>query len=577
MLIRSRNRDRSRGGSVALSSLATGYLNGVTPYHYADFITNRMLYAGADVGNVTQATGYSFTRASQGYYTNSDGTLTNFASGALRRGDRGVLIEGSRTNLCLQSQTFDNASWGKNNCTVTANQYVAPDGTTTMDMLTAAAGNSSKYLLQAITPTAAIHTASVFAKYVNHQFLQVSFFDGTTARIACFDLLNGTAGATANCTNSIQSVSGGYRCTVIASGALLAAAGNMVVGMVATNTASNVPAWTAAGTEAIGIWGYQFEAASFPSSYIPTVAAAATRASDVLSYTVNTTAQIQAAVAGQAELVTDPSFDNGLTDWTVAANTNASVTGGQLRVWRTDSTSQRVYATLTGLTIGQTYAVFCDVLTATGTPTLRVASNTNFIAGLVVIDPALSVGTNRFLFVANATTMYVGVTAASDPGAPNFDNISVKEVPANSLTLYPLSLWAEFERIVGTDGATSQGIVNVYNTTSNDSSQLMISTALTLRGVVSSTAGGGSQVDVASGAVALGTHKAAMRVLTNDWKSALNGTLVGSDASMVYPAQPAGFEIGVRPVGNSPLFGMIRRIAVFNSALTDAQLQTTTS
>jgi hypothetical protein len=103
MLIRSRNRDRSRGGSVALSSLATGYLNGVTPYHYADFITNRMLYAGADVGTVAGGTGYSFTRASEGTYRNADGTTTTFGSGVLRRGDKGVLIEGARTNLFLNS------------------------------------------------------------------------------------------------------------------------------------------------------------------------------------------------------------------------------------------------------------------------------------------------------------------------------------------------------------------------------------------------------------------------------------------------------------------------------------------
>jgi hypothetical protein len=84
---------------------ATSYLNGVAPFHYADFISNRMLYAGVDVGTVAGGTGYSFTRASVGTYRNADGTTTQFSSGQLRRGDRGVLIEGARTNLFLNSAT----------------------------------------------------------------------------------------------------------------------------------------------------------------------------------------------------------------------------------------------------------------------------------------------------------------------------------------------------------------------------------------------------------------------------------------------------------------------------------------
>jgi hypothetical protein len=93
------------GGSASLLDEATSALGGVAPYHFLDFITNRALYASVDVGNVTQATGYTFTRASVGSYRNADGTTTQFSSGQLRRGDRGVLIEGARTNLFLNSAT----------------------------------------------------------------------------------------------------------------------------------------------------------------------------------------------------------------------------------------------------------------------------------------------------------------------------------------------------------------------------------------------------------------------------------------------------------------------------------------
>lgn len=92
-------------GRISLRSLATAYLAGIEPYHWFDFVNDRCLYAGNDVGGVSGATGYSFSRASVGTYRNLDGTTTQFSSGQLRRGNRGVLIEGARTNLFLNSAT----------------------------------------------------------------------------------------------------------------------------------------------------------------------------------------------------------------------------------------------------------------------------------------------------------------------------------------------------------------------------------------------------------------------------------------------------------------------------------------
>jgi hypothetical protein len=41
----------------------------------------------------------------------------------------------ARYNLLTYSEQFDNAGWAKSSCTITANQEVAPDGTTTVDLL----------------------------------------------------------------------------------------------------------------------------------------------------------------------------------------------------------------------------------------------------------------------------------------------------------------------------------------------------------------------------------------------------------------------------------------------------------
>ena len=99
---RSRDRSRSRSGGRSLLSIATAQL-GATPLHYWDFTTNRALFSGVDVGGVTSTPGWSFTRATDGAYYNSDGTITIFSSGEPRRSTRGLLIEEARTNLFLNS------------------------------------------------------------------------------------------------------------------------------------------------------------------------------------------------------------------------------------------------------------------------------------------------------------------------------------------------------------------------------------------------------------------------------------------------------------------------------------------
>jgi hypothetical protein len=78
-----------------------------------------------------------------------------------------------------------------------------------------------------------------------------------------------------------------------------------------------------------------------------------------------------------------------------------------------------------------------------------------------------------------------------------------------------------------------------------------------------------------TGSVAINTAtKVAARVQTNDARMARGGTLSTQDTSVTLPASPTLWRLGR---ADFPPFGYIRRAAVFNSALTDAQLQTTTT
>jgi hypothetical protein len=284
------------GTPAFLAYSAKTYLGGVAPYHWLDFINNRALYASVDVGNVTGATGYSFTRASDGYYTNADGTLTLFGSGALRRGDRGVLIEGSRTNLLTYSQQFDGVNWTTSRGTVTANASTAPDGTLTADRFVCNSTSALETGVRQATSQAVstAHTVSVFAKYRSARYLVLRniALTGTLAQeCAYFDLLNGvvaTRGAFVTTSTITALANGWYLCT--ATGTTAAVIPNNLVDIRTSDADGSFS--NTSGTE-VDLWQADLQAGAFPSSPIITVAAAATRAADVLTYTAGVTYPIQ--------------------------------------------------------------------------------------------------------------------------------------------------------------------------------------------------------------------------------------------------------------------------------------------
>jgi hypothetical protein len=175
----------------------------------------------------------------------TDGELTfSRASSATRVGPDGY-IEKVRTNLILQSQTFDNASWGKDTTTVTANAEVAPDGTLTAETMTISTDASR--VTQAPTIGAGSFTASVYVKIISQttagdvRFLGV--VDGIVVNVN-FTPTNQWARYTATFTASTQ----------ITSFQLRGVTGGFV------------------GT--IAIWGFQLEAGDIATDYIPTTTVA---------------------------------------------------------------------------------------------------------------------------------------------------------------------------------------------------------------------------------------------------------------------------------------------------------------
>jgi hypothetical protein len=144
---------------------------------------------------------------------------------------------------------------------------------------------------------------------------------------------------------------------------------------------------------------------------------------------------------------------------------------------------------------------------------------------------------------------------------------------------YPLSLWAELE-LSTINAASSQSALSAsVSAANNNRSEINAynSGTTTPTGYVQ-TATLQAFISVGTTPSVGSTLKLALRAATNDVQFVRNGTLGTADTSATMPSAPTRLSVGINPAGAGDFtFGYIRRIAVFNSALTDAQLQTTTS
>lgn len=238
----------------------------------------------------------TFTRASSATYFDSAGTLQTATTNTPRfdydpstLAARGLLIEEGRTNLLLYSEQFNNAAWTPAEINVTSNSVVAPDGTTTADVLVPSTVNAGHFITQSPSFTSGlVYVFSVYAKANGYRYMRLSFPStafASTGRAACFDLQTGTTGQTqSGVISKIESIRNGwYRCIITAT----ANATSSGLTGVTVNSADDATAVTfiGDGTSGISVWGAQLEAGAFPTSYIPTTTAAATRAADVATVT----------------------------------------------------------------------------------------------------------------------------------------------------------------------------------------------------------------------------------------------------------------------------------------------------
>jgi hypothetical protein len=191
---------------------------------------------------------------------------------------KGLLIEEARTNLLVQSGDLGVSPWTAINVTTSVDASTAPNGSD-MTLLTSTGVDADTAAIQNTTSSAGTtYTASVFVRRDQHRFaILFGFGNGGTGVV--FDLVLGTAQVNGSWVSAgIDIISPTIARIYGVVTPVLSNAG-LYVGLASTINGDKF----FSGGEALSFWGAQLEQASFPTSYIPTAGAAATRAADVAS------------------------------------------------------------------------------------------------------------------------------------------------------------------------------------------------------------------------------------------------------------------------------------------------------
>ena len=337
----------------------------------------------------------TFTRSTTATFVGSDGLIQSSAINAPRfdynpatLAPRGLLIEEQRVNLLLYSEQFDNAGWTKTNSTITANATTAPDGTVTGDKhipnLAAILGAGATQTRVQQSPSATSGTSYTFTIYAKAgEFDQIEFaLIATPSVSALFSLTSGTvvSGTDASIT---PAGNGWYRCTLTATAG---ATGALAIRWSAQSSTVSV----GNGTSGIFVWGAQFEAGAFPTSYIPTVASTVTRTADSAAITgtnfsswynasegtmvafFNTTTAVVPAALG-AFSVSDATANERMQIRRGNANTNASfvvVDGGSSQYNQSVTAASGPYRSALAYANGNFRGVNNGTLATAGTGTV---------------------------------------------------------------------------------------------------------------------------------------------------------------------------------------------------------------
>jgi hypothetical protein len=229
--------------------------------------------------NIASTAGIAQGSSLFGVSSGANATVTSVADATV--GDAWFITEGYRKfiasiyNRVNYSEQFDNAYWTKTGSTVTANQTVAPDGTTTADKMIEDTSNgahlitiASSFLQNSTAYSFSVHlkagstTRNAALRFVtnstNH-VLKVNLQDGSTISTG------GTLAA-----SSVKSVGNGWYRVSITVTAASSGTHNLQIRMI-DSTSSNI-SYQGVAASHMFVWGAQVETAAAPTNYQRVVA-----------------------------------------------------------------------------------------------------------------------------------------------------------------------------------------------------------------------------------------------------------------------------------------------------------------
>jgi hypothetical protein len=195
-----------------------------------------------------------------------------------------LLLEKQSTNLQRSSEDFTNATyWGLGDITATANTTTSPDGTINADSIIENTANARHELYSESISFSGSNAVSFFIKANGRQYISVLSGGDPSFGGVTYDVVNGVITSTQGTTATISAMGNGwYKCTFTTT---RTGTSQIYWCFRTTGGSPGVETYTGNGTSGFFIWGAQVEASSYPTSYISTTSASATRVADVCSKT----------------------------------------------------------------------------------------------------------------------------------------------------------------------------------------------------------------------------------------------------------------------------------------------------
>lgn len=218
---------------------------------------------------------------------------------------KGYLGEKTDTNALTFSESVGGNPALLTNITAGATSVICPNGqaSTTVSMVETAVNNIHRLLRIGCFNTGGTgKTYSVcYVKASNRSFFRVTHTSNNSGNFAAYMEVNLTTGTVVSSgvnpdawltaatiiQTTIEPVGDGWYKVVLIADITIAAAAAHYISYNLCNAAGGTSYLGDAATDAVYLWGMQNAAGSYPTSYISSSAAAATRAADVLTFTMN--------------------------------------------------------------------------------------------------------------------------------------------------------------------------------------------------------------------------------------------------------------------------------------------------